>query len=103
MDLRNPRYAASRAATYMGGLINGRNTQDGFYPDKVTPSLLGNDFGTYDPAAQIQTEEEEAEESQAVLPQLDENGNQLEEADEEEYNFNPEEYDQDQYDSKIEN
>lgn len=53
MDLRNPRYAASRAATYMGGLINGRNTQDGFYPDKVTPSLLGNDFGTYDPAAQI--------------------------------------------------
>jgi len=31
MDFGNPRYAASRASSIVGGLLNGRHTADGFY------------------------------------------------------------------------
>jgi hypothetical protein len=31
IDLGNPRYAASRKSSFMGGLINGRHTQNGYY------------------------------------------------------------------------
>ena len=31
MDFGNPRFAASRASSHVGGLLNGRHTADGFY------------------------------------------------------------------------
>ena len=31
MDFGNPRFAASKASSIAGGLINGRHTVDGFY------------------------------------------------------------------------
>jgi hypothetical protein len=31
MDFGNPRYAASRKSSFLGGLVNGRHTQDGYY------------------------------------------------------------------------
>ena len=34
MDFGNPRFAASKASSIAGGLINGRHTVDGFYQIK---------------------------------------------------------------------
>ena len=31
MDLGNARYAASRKSSFMGGLLNGRHTVNGYY------------------------------------------------------------------------
>ena len=36
MDMGNPRYAASKKSSFLGGLVNGRHTQDGYYTQNTT-------------------------------------------------------------------
>jgi hypothetical protein len=39
-DLGNPRYAASKHSSFMGGLMNGRHTRDGYYTTNTTISKI---------------------------------------------------------------